>query len=186
LTIFSGGEELAKIARRQRPELRVLLTLGYTEMRVGSIDQEGDEFPLIAKPYTQRLSCPGASVSCSTLQRAPSNLSRSSPPVRTAVKLRRHGTTGRRQAFTASHGNRHRTGRNRMDDHIYRVIQIVGSSEKSIDDAIQRAVSRASQTLRHLRWFEVVETRGQIDNGKIQHYQVTLKVGFTLDGSGED
>jgi flavin-binding protein dodecin len=68
-----------------------------------------------------------------------------------------------------------------MDDHIYRVIQIVGSSDKSIDDAIQRAIARASKTLRDLRWFEVVETRGHIDNGKVQHYQVTLKVGFTLD-----
>jgi len=67
-----------------------------------------------------------------------------------------------------------------MEDHIYRVIQIVGSSEKSVDDAIQRAVARASQTLRNLRWFEVVETRGHIDEGKIQHYQVTLKIGFTI------
>ena len=73
-----------------------------------------------------------------------------------------------------------------MEDHIYRVIQIVGSSEKSVDDAIQRAVARASQTLRHLRWFEVVETRGHIDEGKIQHYQVTLKIGFTIaDGDAE-
>jgi flavin-binding protein dodecin len=73
-----------------------------------------------------------------------------------------------------------------MEDHIYRVIQIVGSSEKSVDDAIQRAVTRASQTLRNLRWFEVVETRGHIDEGKIQHYQVTLKIGFTIaDGDGE-
>jgi flavin-binding protein dodecin len=68
-----------------------------------------------------------------------------------------------------------------MDDHIYRVIQIVGSSEKSIDDAIQRAVTRASKTLRELRWFEVVETRGHINNGKVEHYQVTLKIGFTID-----
>jgi flavin-binding protein dodecin len=68
-----------------------------------------------------------------------------------------------------------------MDDHIYRVIQIVGSSEKSIDDAIQRGISRASKTLRELRWFEVVETRGHIDHGKVKHFQVTLKVGFTLD-----
>ena len=67
-----------------------------------------------------------------------------------------------------------------MEDHIYRVIQIVGSSEKSVDDAIQRAVTRASQTLRNLRWFEVVETRGHIDGGKVQHYQVTLKIGFTI------
>ena len=73
-----------------------------------------------------------------------------------------------------------------MEDHIYRVIQIVGSSEKSVDDAIQRAVSRASQTLRNLRWFEVVETRGHIEDGKVQHYQVTLKIGFTIaDGDAE-
>jgi len=68
-----------------------------------------------------------------------------------------------------------------MEDHIYRVIQIVGSSEKSIDDAIQRAVTRASKTLRDLRWFEVVETRGHIEGGKVHHFQVTLKVGFTLE-----
>jgi flavin-binding protein dodecin len=69
-----------------------------------------------------------------------------------------------------------------MDDHIYRVIQIVGSSEKSIDDAIHVAVARASKTLRELRWFEVVETRGHIKKNKVSHFQVTLKVGFTLDG----
>ena len=69
-----------------------------------------------------------------------------------------------------------------MDEHVYRVIQIVGSSKKSIDDAIRMAVTRASKTLRELRWFEVVETRGHIDNGKVQHFQVTLKVGFTLEG----
>jgi flavin-binding protein dodecin len=68
-----------------------------------------------------------------------------------------------------------------MEDHIYRVIQVVGSSEKSIDDAIQRGIARASQTLRNLRWFEVVETRGHIDDGKVQHYQVTLKIGFTME-----
>ena len=72
-----------------------------------------------------------------------------------------------------------------MEDHIYRVIQIVGSSEKSVDDAIQRAVARASQTLRNLRWFEVVETRGHIEDGKVQHYQVTLKIGFTIADAGE-
>ena len=68
-----------------------------------------------------------------------------------------------------------------MDDHVYRVIQIVGSSEKSIDDAIHTAISRASKTIRDLRWFEVVETRGHIQSGKVHHFQVTLKVGFTLD-----
>jgi len=69
------------------------------------------------------------------------------------------------------------------DDHVYRVIEITGSSPKSISDAIQTAVSRASKTLRNLRWFEVVQTRGHLDGGKISHYQVTLKVGFTLDDS---
>jgi hypothetical protein len=72
-----------------------------------------------------------------------------------------------------------------MDDHIYRVIQIVGSSDKSVDDAIQRAISRASQTLRNLRWFEVVETRGHIEDGKVHHFQVTLKIGFTIGEPGE-
>ena len=67
-----------------------------------------------------------------------------------------------------------------MDDHIYRVIQLVGSSEKSIDDAIRGAVSRASKTLRNLGWFEVVETRGNIEDGRLS-YQVTLKVGFTME-----
>jgi dodecin len=67
------------------------------------------------------------------------------------------------------------------DDHVYRVIEITGSSSTSISDAIQTAVSRASKTLRNLRWFEVVQTRGHIDAGKISHYQVTLKIGFTID-----
>jgi flavin-binding protein dodecin len=66
-------------------------------------------------------------------------------------------------------------------EHIYKIIEIVGSSETSIDDAIQRAVARASQTLKHLRWFEVAQMRGHIENGKIHHFQVTLKVGFTLE-----
>jgi flavin-binding protein dodecin len=70
---------------------------------------------------------------------------------------------------------------NGMDDHVYRVIENAGSSTKSIDDAIQSAVARASKTLRHLRWFEVIQTRGHLDEGKIQHYQVTLKIGFTID-----
>jgi len=73
-----------------------------------------------------------------------------------------------------------------MEDHVYRVIQLVGSSEHSVDDAIQRAVARASKTLRNLRWFEVVESRGSIENGKIAQYQVTLRVGFTIADVSED
>ena len=68
------------------------------------------------------------------------------------------------------------------DDHIYRVIEIVGTSEDSVEDAISSAVARADRTLRNLRWFEVVRTSGHIANGAVEHYQVTLKVGFTMEG----
>ena len=68
-----------------------------------------------------------------------------------------------------------------MSDHIYKIVQLVGSAPSSVEDAIQNAIARASKSLKHLRWFEVLETRGQIEGGKVSHYQVTLKVGFTLD-----
>ena len=68
-----------------------------------------------------------------------------------------------------------------MQDNVYKVIEIVGSSETSISHAIETAIQRASQTMRGLRWFEVIQTRGHIENGKIGHYQVVLKVGFTLE-----
>ena len=68
-----------------------------------------------------------------------------------------------------------------MADNTYRVTEIVGSSSESIDDAIRGAVARAGETLRNLDWFEVLETRGHIENGQIAHYQVHLKVGFRLD-----
>jgi flavin-binding protein dodecin len=68
-----------------------------------------------------------------------------------------------------------------MDEHVYKIIQIAGSSETSIEDAIQTAVTKAGQSLHGLRWFEVLETRGHIENGRIKHYQVVIKVGFTLD-----
>ena len=68
-----------------------------------------------------------------------------------------------------------------MEDHVYRVIEITGSSQNSIEDAIQTAVTRASKTLRNLRWCEVIQTRGHIEDGKVQHYQVTLKIGFTVE-----
>ncbi len=68
-----------------------------------------------------------------------------------------------------------------MDQHIYKIIELVGSSETSIEDAIQTAVERASKTVKHIRWFEVVQTRGHIEEGRVAHYQVTLKVGFTLE-----
>ena len=73
-----------------------------------------------------------------------------------------------------------------MPDHIYRIIEIAGSSEDSIEDAIERAIERASRTLRQIGWFEVVQTRGHVEDGKVAHYQVILKVGFTLEGEGEE
>lgn len=68
-----------------------------------------------------------------------------------------------------------------MSDHIYKVVQIVGSSTKSTDDAIEQAIKKASDTVRHLDWFEVVETRGTIENNKVARYQVKLDIGFRLD-----
>ena len=69
------------------------------------------------------------------------------------------------------------------DQHVYRVIELVGTSEESIEDAINSAVSRADATLRNLRWFEVLRTSGHIADGRVAHYQVTLKVGFTMEGA---
>jgi hypothetical protein len=68
-----------------------------------------------------------------------------------------------------------------QDHHVYKIVELVGSSPDSIEDAIKSAIARAHQTLRNLRWFEVVETRGHIEDGEVHHYQVTLKVGFTLE-----
>ena len=68
-----------------------------------------------------------------------------------------------------------------MEEHVYKVIELAGASEKGVEDAIRTAVARASKTLKHLRWFEVVQVRGQLDNGEVKHWQVVLKVGFTLE-----
>jgi flavin-binding protein dodecin len=68
-----------------------------------------------------------------------------------------------------------------MSDHTYKKIELVGSSPNSFDEAVKNALSKAAKTVRNMRWFEVIETRGQIDNGNVAHWQVTLKVGFTLD-----
>ena len=68
-----------------------------------------------------------------------------------------------------------------MPEHVYRIIEVAGSSEKSIDDAIRNAVGRAARTLRQVGWFEVIQTRGDVADGKVAHFQVILKVGFTLE-----
>jgi hypothetical protein len=75
-------------------------------------------------------------------------------------------------------GNPEQSG---MSDHTYKKIELVGSSPKGFDEAVQNALTRAEKTIRNMRWFEVIETRGYIEKGKVDHWQVTLKVGFTLD-----
>ena len=71
-----------------------------------------------------------------------------------------------------------------MSQHAYRIVEVVGSSPNSTDEAIRNAVADAATTLRHIGWFEVVETRGHVQDGKLAHFQVTLKIGFQLDDRG--
>lgn len=66
-------------------------------------------------------------------------------------------------------------------DHTYKKIEITGSSEESYQKAVENAVAKAGESVRNMRWFEVVETRGHIDDQKIAHWQVTIKIGFTID-----
>ena len=68
-----------------------------------------------------------------------------------------------------------------MSEHVYKKIELVGSSPSSIEEAVNNALARAARTVRNMRWFEVVETRGHIVDGKVDHWQVTLQVGFTLE-----
>jgi hypothetical protein len=70
----------------------------------------------------------------------------------------------------------------RMSDHVYKKIEVVGSSPNGFEDAITNALARTEKTVRNMRWFEVTETRGYIEEGKVGHWQVTLKIGFTLEG----
>ena len=68
-----------------------------------------------------------------------------------------------------------------MPDHVYKTIELVGSSTSGMEDAVQKAIAKAATTVRNLRWFEVLHTRGHIENGRVAHWQVTLKLGFTLE-----
>jgi dodecin len=69
----------------------------------------------------------------------------------------------------------------RMSEHVYKKIEIVGSSPNGFEEAVRNALARAEETVRNMRWFEVTETRGYIEDGKVAHWQVTVKIGFTLD-----
>lgn len=68
-----------------------------------------------------------------------------------------------------------------MDQHVYKIVELVGTSPNSIEDAIQAGIARAAESLRNIRWFEVLETRGHVADGRIDHFQVKMKVGFTLE-----
>ena len=68
-----------------------------------------------------------------------------------------------------------------MQDHVYKLIELTGTSSTSIEDAVGRAIERAHQTVKNLSWFQVTETRGNIHEGKVHHWQVTLKVGFAVE-----
>ena len=68
-----------------------------------------------------------------------------------------------------------------MSNHVYKSIELTGSSTTSIEDAVSNAIAKASESLRNIQWFNVVETRGHVKDGKVAHWQVTIKVGFTLE-----
>jgi flavin-binding protein dodecin len=68
-----------------------------------------------------------------------------------------------------------------MTDHVYKSVEITGSSSEGVREAIDRAIAKASETLRHIDWFEVEDIRGHVEDGKVAHYQVTLKIGFRLE-----
>ena len=68
-----------------------------------------------------------------------------------------------------------------MSNHVYKYIELTGSSTESIEDAISTAIAKASTSVRNIQWFEVIQTRGHIENGKVAHWQVTIKLGFTLE-----
>ena len=70
-----------------------------------------------------------------------------------------------------------------MQNHVYKLIELIGTSTTTIEDAVNNALQRAGATVKNLRWFELVETRGEIDGNKVAHWQVTLKIGFTIEDS---
>ncbi len=68
-----------------------------------------------------------------------------------------------------------------MSEHVYKQIKLTGSSKSGVEDAVQNAIAKASETVKNMRWFQIIDTRGHIDNGRIAHWQVTIEVGFTLE-----
>jgi len=72
-------------------------------------------------------------------------------------------------------------GRDNMTDHVYKQIDLTGTSATGIEDAVQKAIAKAAKTVRNIHWFEVVDTRGQVADGKVVRWQVSIKAGFTLE-----
>ena len=68
-----------------------------------------------------------------------------------------------------------------MSNHVYKMLELTGSSTTTIEDAVQRAIAKASESVRNIHWFQVVETRGHVNEGKVAHWQVTIKAGFTIE-----
>ena len=68
-----------------------------------------------------------------------------------------------------------------MSEHVYKILELTGSSTSGIEDAVQNAIAKASETIRNIHWFEVIETRGHVEDGKVKHWQVSMKIGFTLE-----
>jgi dodecin len=98
---------------------------------------------------------------------------------------RKHGRGAERWSGSSS-CYRHRCNatdrRTQVTDHVYKSIELTGSSSTTVEDAVQNAITKAGKTMRNMHWFQVMETRGHIADGKVAHWQVTLKVGFTLEG----
>ncbi len=70
-----------------------------------------------------------------------------------------------------------------MSEHVYKLVELVGTSSTGIEGAVQNAIAKAGESIRNMRWFEVVETRGYLENGKVAYWQVTIKLGFTVEAS---
>ncbi len=96
-----------------------------------------------------------------------------------ASSARRDGPLGQGRLFVVFNDSSRNNGH--MSDHIYKKIELIGSSPNGFEEAVKNALARAKKTVRNMRWFEVTETRGYIDDGKVGHWQVTLKIGFTLE-----
>ncbi len=72
-----------------------------------------------------------------------------------------------------------------MDNHVYKIVELVGTSEDGVGEAVENALQRASQTIRNIRWFETLNIRGSVENGRVKQFQVTVKLGFTVEDAAD-